>query len=337
MYYKKLIVETWSELDRTGSLVSGYNSRCLSLKDNSVSILHLFVDQVGHFHLAVEVDDLLASNVQDPGVNGLKVEAVSYRLSGNSPQVFLDLTCTIGGYLLEFTRIVKQIAEAILLNHADPANAVFRIIHNWKSFWANRRNEVLSEERQIGIICELLVFMRLCRINPQYALKCWRGPLGEKHDFIFSDWGLEVKGTRRANRVHTVNGIEQLQAPENKQLAFVSFIVTLSENRDSYSLPDLIIDIRNTFFSGRPNLELHFNELLAGAGYNPVHDDVYRRFLVKVLDSTLYFVNAEFPKLTSQMLNEPLGLRVSGVKYDISLDGMVGVGLASLNWGDFFY
>ena len=339
MDYKKLTAGKWDTLDIMGSLVSGYNSTWLSLNDGEKSDLHIFKDESGHNHLAIKAPGLRKGAVEDPGVNGLQVGLVQYKFGDGEVNQFIDIRCGIESYVQEFTEVVREIAHAILEDEEKPEKATKHIINNWVSFWANQRKDILSEEDQIGLICELLFLEKLCDLNSGKALSTWTGPLGEKHDFNFTDWNFEVKGTRKKGRIHTVNGIDQLQPSYNKKLGFVSFMVSAgrTNKENTTNLPELIERITHDYLMDKPNLVVRFNELLAGNGYNPVHRNEYIKFNVEVNTATFYGVDDDFPKLTSSMLHEPLDTRVSKVRYDISLEGITGLNFEEISWGDYFY
>lgn len=339
MNYKKLTADKWGNLDSSGSLVSGYKSAWLSIKDNEESDLHIFKDEAGHNHLAIKAPGLRKDAIEDPGVNGLQVELARYRFGDGEVNQFVDIRCGIESYVEEFTEVVREIAHAILVDEEKPEKATKHIINNWVSFWANQRKNILSEEDQIGLICELLFLEKLCDLNSGKALSTWTGPLGEKHDFNFTDWNLEVKGTRKRGRIHTVNGIEQLQPSYNKKLGFISFMVSAGRETkgNTKNLPSLIGKITQNYLKDKPDLVVRFNELLAGNGYNPVHRNEYIKFNVEVNTATFYEVDDDFPKLTSSMLNEPLDTRVSKVRYDVSFEGITGLDFEEMSIGEYFY
>lgn len=337
MNYKKLNIATWKDLNNVGDFFSGYQSTWLSNKDNEESSLHIFKDKSGYSHFAIEATNINKNDLETPKVNGLQVLLISYGFNNGKVSQFIDIMCNISGYLEEFTEVVKEIAKAILENGVSPLIAVNQTINSWISFWARQRRELLTEEEQVGLICELLILKKLCKINPNLALKAWIGPLGEKHDFNFTDWTFEVKGTRKTERAHIINGIDQLKPHKNKRLAFVSYLLTMTENINSVNLTVLVESLKNDFFQNQPTMTIKFNELLSNAGYNPIHTEEYTKFNVEVVESTFFEVNEEFPKLTSNMIKEPLSSRVSSIDYVISLEGIVGIDLRNLSWGNYFY
>lgn len=337
MNHLELTTETWSSLKAPDHESGGYPSIMLSINEGEKGFLHLFKDINGYYHFAIQDSDLRPKEIDDPSVNGLQVKVVDYRFQGGSTTRFIDLTCSIAGYIEEFTEIVKEISKAILVDKEKPVNAVNQIINNWISFWSNQRKELLSEEGQIGLICELLFFEKLCTLNSNKALSSWTGPHGEKHDFNFTDWNFEVKGTRRRLRKHTVNGIDQLNPTKDKGLGFVSVQLITSNNERSINLPTLIERIIINHFLNSPQLHLRFNDLLAKTGYSPVHEEEYRKFNIEVLNSTLFKVDESFPRLTTNMLKEPLNIHVSSVTYDISLENHAGIDLMKISLSDYFY
>lgn len=339
MDYQNLTSRDWHELDNTGTLVNGYKSNWLSLNPNSESNLHIFRDEFGCYHLAIKAPSLKKKDIEDPGVNGLQIELVKYRFGREEVKQFIDIKCNIEGYIEEFTEVVKEIAQAILKGNEKPEKATKRIINNWLSFWSNQSKTILSAEDQIGLICELILLHKICSLNPEKALSTWSGPLGEKHDFNFSDWTLEIKGTRRKKRIHTINGLEQLEPSENKRLALISFMVSVIdiEKENTMNLPNLIDQIIFNHFRNKPNLVMRFNELLSGIGYNPIHRKDYCKFNLEVNKATLFLVDYKFPKLTSNMINPALDTRVCTINYEISLEDMLGIELKEINWGNYFY
>jgi hypothetical protein len=335
MDYKKLNVDKWKSLSKTGNLISGYQTIWLAPKDNEESDLHIFIDDSDYYHFSIQVSDIKFSSIEDPHVNGLQIKLNSYKFNTGKVNQFIDIICTYSSYLEEFTEIIKEITEAIIDKGDLPLIAVNRIIKNWVSFWSKQRREILTEEEQIGLICELLILQKLCQINPSLSLKSWTGPLGEKYDFNFTNLAIEVKGTRSSKRIHIINGLDQLSTPRDKQLAFISFLLISSDNPASINLPFLIESLKDMYFNNKPELTIKFYELISNAGYNPIYSEEYKKFNVEILESTVYEVNSEFPRLTSDMLIEPLSPRVSSVKYNLSLEGLKGIDIQNLDWNDY--
>lgn len=334
MNYKNLSTKTWKELSTSGEAVSGYQSLLLHGECGKNIPLHLFIDENGSFHFAIET---IEKNVNNPQVNGLTIKVQNYRMNDSKVMQMVDLCCNISAYLEEFTGVIKEIAECIIEKDENPVEAVNRIVHTWKVFWSNQSRQMLSEEELIGLICELVTLKKLCGLNALSALNSWRGPLRSKTDFCFTSWDLEVKATRNPQIVHTINGLEQLKPSADKSLAFISFFVSVADNQRAISLPALIGEITSEYFSTRADLIVKFNELLMSAGYNPLFAEQYSSVKIEILQSSFYIVDDAFPKLTSEHLSTSLNNRISNVSYDISLEGISGLNFSEINWGDYFF
>lgn len=335
MDFRTLNIDTWRTLDTSGNPRLGYQGIWLSDEDNAPSTLHIFKDELGKHHFAIEIlNNLNRKDIIDPNLNGLSISFNSYYLSGNNTKSFIDIRCNINAYLAEFTQVTKEICCEILIGKKSPGKAVNGVITKWITFWNSQKRQTLSEEKQIGLICELNVLAELAKIDPAKALASWVGPFEERHDFMFDKSSVEVKGTRRTGRLHTINGLDQLQPFPDKSLGFVSSIVTIVNSATAFSLPQSIEKVYEVLQS-YPNLIVQFNELLAQVGYSPVDDDEYKKFRIEILDVSFFPVDNSFPRLTTELVTTPHIERISCVRYDISLEGIKGKSLNEINWSEF--
>lgn len=332
MDFRRLNIDVWNEISSYGSHKMGYKGVWLGSDDDSESSLHLFKDEVGDFHFAIEVENNInAKEIVDPKVNGLSVSLRRFLLEGRLQRNFIDIRCNIHGYLPEFTKVVKSICAEILNSKVSPVNAVNGVIKKWIAFWNNQNRNILSEERQIGLICELTLLRLLCEKNPEKAISSWVGPFRERHDFVSQNTSIEVKGTRREARIHTINGIDQLLPFPGKSLLFVSFLVSRSDESDATSLPYAIEGLYNVL-EGSPLAIIRLNELLYRTGYSPIHSEDYEAFRFRVTNSQCYWVNNEFPFLSSNNLSSPFMGRISSLRYDITLEGIAGIPSEKMDW-----
>ena len=337
MYYKNLNINTWNELDKTGDIVTGYYGIFLNQPEGEKSNLLIFKDENENLHFVIADDFVTKKDILDPKVNGLKIELKKYKFQDFGIKQFIDLECTLRAYISEFTEVVKEISEKIIVGKEMPVKSLTEVINNWKSFWASRIKRLLSEEEQIGLICELKVLKMLCEINPVNALNSWKGPLKEKYDFVFSDWVFEVKGTRKEGHIHTINGIDQLKPPVGKNLALISFLATKIDNISAKSLQTWIEDIEVSALENNANMIERFYELLAGCGYSRIHKEEYRKTKFDIYDGKCFTVDENFPKLTSDHLKQPLDCRVSEIQYTIDLEGLPGEVFENVSLGKYFY
>jgi|GEM_PF-4967501 len=332
MNFQNLNIDVWKGLNSSGTVNIGYKGVWLSTDDESESTLHIFKDEFGNFHFAIEVsEDTNPKKIIEPKVNGLNVTLSSYLLGSRVQRRFIDIRCNINSYLPEFTKVTKEICAEILLCEKAPLVAVNEIIKKWIVFWDNQSSRVLSEEEQIGLLCELTVLRMLSNTNPEKAVNGWVGPFDERHDFMLEKASIEVKGTRSGSRTHTINGVDQLLPFPGKDLLFVSFLVSRSDETNAISLPDAIGKLYNAL-QDYPTLIIRFNELLSNTGYSPLNADEYETFRFLISDSQCYWVNSTFPFLSRHNLSSPLMERISSIRYDITLEGISGTPAEKMGW-----
>lgn len=337
MNYKKLSTGIWDQIGIAGDATSGYRAEYISEKENVKSNILLFQDEKKKLHFVIVADKISARDILDPKVNGLNISLKTFKLENVGVRQFIDIECNIRAYVAEYTEIIREISEDILIRSASPIKAVNEIISSWKSFWAAQIRETISEEEQIGLICELIILDSLCAINPYNALESWRGPLKEKYDYVFSKWAFEVKGTRREKHIHTIHGLDQLRPPNQKTLALISFLISKTNNESARSLQDRIEDIVGKYLMKKPQLVTRFHELLVSCGYSRIHEEEYRKARYDILEGRFYVVDDKFPKLTAESLIVPLSSRIFEIKYNINLEGLQSMGYENISLGEYFY
>ena len=70
------------------------------------------------------------------------------------------------------------------------------VLSEYLEFFAQRRNLILSEQSQLGLLGELIVLEEIFAhvSDSSRAISAWQGPMGKPQDFAFrSSFGLEVK------------------------------------------------------------------------------------------------------------------------------------------------
>ena len=85
--------------------------------------------------------------------------------------------------------IIKNILNLKLGNVASVKSAVGRN----RLFWDKQRQDILTEDQQVGLLCELEFLDRIIEINNKNMLQSWKGPTGFKYDFVFTDAYSKLK------------------------------------------------------------------------------------------------------------------------------------------------
>ncbi|RDI49171.1 putative PD-(D/E)XK family protein DUF4420 [Nocardia mexicana] len=270
------------------------------------------VDPEGHRHLLVPIDPRQSVR---RGFDGPVIRLARRPLeTAVSYQVYADLTCLDPEFDDVFATFCAAALEEIGVSQRRPVKGLYRALDRWKALF-QRSGTLLGPEQLAGLYAELLVLRRLLEVNPS-AHQWWTGPTGYRHDFASDAVALEVKASLRSDRRRVrVHGLDQLDPPAGGELLLPWFCLEPAE--EGASLPGLISEI----------LELIDDEgpvcgLLSLVGYRPADADQYRDKRLRVVDERWYAVDGNFPRLTSDMLNEAgVAVAVQEVEYTIDLSG----------------
>lgn len=181
---------------------------------------------------------------------------------------------------------------------------------------------ILSEERQAGLFGELLLLERLLTNGTPNAVMSWVGPDRQPHDFRIGAREFEVKTTSGAKRVHTINGLGQLQPSVDCTLYLIS-IQLADAGSGGRSLPELAEEVKTAL----PIVDLkHYDRRLAASGYIEKHAPHYTRRRRLRSEMAMIQVGEGVPRLTALGLSAlPSGFvpeRISAVTYDADMSGL---------------
>ena len=170
---------------------------------------------------------------------------------------------------------ISQFYEDLCLGYDSAATeeSVWSVIEDWAEIFKKINLKRMSNEEEIGLFGELVVFEKLMQFHAD-ILDIWEGPSGGLHDFIDEDnWELEVKTSLNPNpvvKIHPINQLEPISEP------FHLVVVKLKSDRENgISLPEKIDQIRTKLADG--NLVDEFNNLLLDVEYREADRDKYKR------------------------------------------------------------
>lgn len=215
------------------------------------------------------------------------------------------------GYVL-IESVVDQLRAGASFRHSV-SEAVFAL----KDLVASRRR--LTEEKELGLIGELLVLRHIIEVAGETtAIGSWLGPLAEEHDFALAAFDAEVKTTKSESRTHVIGSDTQLEPSPGRPLHLVSIQVTRAGNAEQgITLPALIGEVRSSLDQTLRT----FDSALEGLGWRPEDADLYK--VPYTLRSTprAYFVDDEFPAITSARLDQVVPKRphVGSVTYRVNV------------------
>lgn len=153
------------------------------------------------------------------------------------------------------------------------------------SFYRSMADEVMSKEKQLGLIGELKTLISYLEDGNQ--LSCWRGPFGDHHDFQCSSHHREVKSRMVTSKEFIkINGAEQLHHEGKLFLTVLHFI----EHDQGESIYDLIDQITTLLSLDDLN---EFYDLLSFLGKLPAEEKTSR--FTQVVEET-YLIREGFPR-----------------------------------------
>jgi len=142
-----------------------------------------------------------------------------------------------------FVAFAGTVADDIQLENVAVKPALQRSLRLFRRLV--RDSPLLAPQRQLGLLGELWVLERLVHARGTSGLESWLGPNAEAHDFRFDDVELEVKTTRRQQRRHTINGLDQLDRSPDAKLFIVSLqYASAGPGGDGRSLAEVIAALR---------------------------------------------------------------------------------------------
>jgi hypothetical protein len=300
-------------------LTSGDNYAAAHAIPNLTDRLYCALDADKAHHLLVVLHSG-EEELHDENSRGVAVDSLEMLVKGQLPAKYIDIKCreTSGHSILDL--MGTEIAEGLQDVSRQPSEIVKRVLAKWRRFWGQVPQNLLSREEQLGLFAELwfLAKWKIPHDGPD-AVLTWKGPWGGRNDFEWHDNAVEVKATAASHgrRFH-VNGIRQLENPENGQLYLFS-VVLHEEAGASNTLPVLIHECREIMQTS-PDALTWFEEGLIRAAYSPIHDEEYSKLHLAVLKADLFIVDQDFPRLIPSSFIEGIPAGVEEIDYVINLD-----------------
>ncbi len=244
----------------------------------------------GHRHVLLPLQDG-AAFAADTATRGVHI--TRRRLdTGRGIAEFVDVECRLTHLNPVFATLAEDMLQAAVDAPEHPATACRIVLDRWREFLGTDRSPLLSEERTVGLLAELLELLAVLQHDPGRRIDVWTGPGGATHDLRRGPHAIEVKGTQiREGKFIEIHGLEQLVPPPAGTL-HIAWHRFERDDTSALSLPAVIREIRG---QGVDNLALI--ERLALAGYDPAQADEYERRRYRTVASRLYRVDDTFPRI----------------------------------------
>lgn len=313
-----VVGEAWSTILREGRTESGWHAR--RVHQGSPCDIRGAVKQPEAIPaLLFEVNSRsIAAGADLPDCVGFKL-ALEVIQPGPHGRLRLCLLLKDNAYRDVFEILSDDVATVV----AGAASEVLGVrlllgrLHTWERFVSRFGPGLLSDEQQLSLFSEL-AFLETDVIpimDATSAIRTWRGPLRERHDFRFRAAAVEIKATlsRNATTV-TISNLEQLDPAGAGTLLLLHDSVIIDE-ASGINLPDLADRIRSTLAVSDAAAASDFDLKLLEAGYLPAHAESYRSRKYQLAQQLWYRVSEGFPCLTRQGV--PLG--VTAAQYSVAL------------------
>jgi hypothetical protein len=276
-------------------------------------------DRQRHILVHLEPDDLPCNDHQS---RGIQVTTRELNVHGQEPSQYIDLLCLdVTGYS-GFDLIGSEIITECIKGNRSPSEIVHQVLAKWRRFWGQIPQDLLSRNEITGLIAELRFLSEklIPEVGPAEAIRRWRGPFGSCHDFEWLGEAVEVKATTSSRgRIYHINGIDQLDPPENGKLFF--FGIRLREEGGSeMTLPRIIENCRKLLSSDDDSLD-RFESALVQAGYSPLHNDEYEKLRFRIIEETMFEVKDDFPRISISNFIKGIPAGIERVEYEINLNG----------------
>lgn len=212
------------------------------------------------------------------------------------------------------TLVANKVLVGIRDEGRDPGTAVVATIEDLRAATKMVAPD-LGPSEQIGLFGELWVLSNVLfpTLGPK-ACFLWSGPDGERHDFVGQGVHVEVKTTTRSEPKHEISRLDQLRAPEDKRLLFVSVQLERSIGGDE-TLADRIDEVVGKLGTDGRAIDT-FEASLKKVGWHDGlrQDGSLLRFNLR--DVQVFEVVGAFPRLPDEFV-APLG--VASIKYTIDV------------------
>lgn len=235
-----------------------------------------------------------------PSMKGVQIVARRHEETQSVPsEVDFELRAADESFSVVFIELASRLI--VDATHELTGEASLRAIESrvslWLRFFNARGSAALSRSAQLGLIGELLCFLRLLKFLGVYeCVSSWTGPQGTTHDFQNARGAVEVKLT-------TSSSPERVRITSERQLdesviPWLSLFVVRAQEvaAGTTGLPSLVDEVRREVRSASQTALTSLEERLLTAGYLDGDRDAYDvRLTIRSID--FFRVSGDFPRI----------------------------------------
>lgn len=259
-------------------------------------------------------------NTPIPDLRNYKFQGVEFYVIIINDRVELNIYLMNNDLLDIFSLFIEDLLYG-MDEQKDELGCVIHILNKaskWKLLFDRLGNHGLSNEKQKGLLGELLFLQQLLENKETFssAVHSWISmdlELNSK-DFVFETTAVEIKFTSSSHPKVNISSKTQLELTEFSNLYLVVYFAQ-SSLYNGVSINSLVDFIRNKL--GTQNERDNFNRKLNIIGYFDNDRDLYNQYYI-IKNNFIYIVDKNFPKLTSENTSDA----ICDVQYSIEISAI---------------
>jgi hypothetical protein len=152
---------------------------------------------------------------------------------------YLAVACFAPDLFPVFTQFSRELVSSIK-EAESPAKASTQAFERWKALFSDAAQRgLISEQKLVGLIGELLMLEELLGNQAPSNLNYWLGPFGGVQDFVTQGVAIEVKSTLvREGTIVGISSVDQLEPPPGRDIYLAYY--RLDNDPSGFSLDDVV-------------------------------------------------------------------------------------------------
>lgn len=253
-----------------------------------------------------------------PSHRGLKINTSVASIANIHNALFLTFTQSILNTNNIFELVISDLCDKIVIlqDKKDLFSTIVSTLSEWEFFFEKQEHELMSLERQKGLVGELYFLKDYLFHNYSHAeaIQFWTAPNGTNHDFQISDKAIELKTTSgKQHKKFTISSEKQLDNTGLNNLYLSLYSVNLHHNMPDKTLPALINNIYSQIKDDSVATFL-FQIKLTKYGYLEGYEEKYLTGY-SLSEIRFFEVKEGFPRLLGRNLPDGVG----DLKYSVAV------------------
>ncbi len=287
------------------------------LKMNNGIVIIFAVDKTNYLlELYIQADEMPKKNTF-PHWKGVEIGVARLPEYGDdvTEYVLLKQAYQSEGHIFQ---IISEDIRLMLEKLEDSREVILcfsAVLTKWRNFFLLEKDIRLSQEREQGLLGELIFLKQLLEMCGHEAIAYWVGCNEETHDFYIKGNAVEVKTTvQKSPYKMNISSEYQLDTKDVMNSLYLQFFALRKSENDGFTLSDAVHAIEATLVSDSECFQ-QFEQKLEKYGYLKACEDLYQTGYF-IRENCMYIVNSDFPRIEKSELDTG----VSNVSYTVNVD-----------------